>query len=83
MTSNITFEKHQGKLDHKTNLVEFYGLSFKDINAAARYLKGIPPDNYQAWEYNDDAGLYIGGYFLYNRTWYSEGAFKDLQGIKE
>ena len=82
-TSNITFEKHPGILNHKTNIVEFYGLTFKDINTAARYLKGIPPDDYKAWGYEGDAGLCINGFFLYNNTWYNEAAFKDLLGIKD
>ena len=81
MTSNIIFEKHRGTLEHKTNVVQFYGLFFKDINAAAKYLKGIPPDSYQAWGYEDQAGLYINGYFFYNKCWYNEAAFKDLLGI--
>jgi len=83
MTSNIIFEKHQGVLEHKTNVVEFYGLTFRDINEAARYLKGVPPANYQAWGYNDQFGLYLEGYFLYNKTWYNEAAFKDLLGIRD
>ena len=83
MTSNIIFEKHKGTLDHKTNVVEFYGIRFQDINVAARYLTGVPPDNYQVWGYENEMGLFINGYFFHNRIWYNETQFKELMGIKE
>ena len=83
MSSNIEFEKHSGTLDHKTDEVNFYGLSFKTIVHAVRYLKDIPPDDYNMWSYENLCGLYLNGYFYHNKTWYNEPAFKDLLGIKD
>lgn len=81
MTSNIEFEKHKGTLNHETNEVNFYGLNFKTMVHAARYLTGVPPGDYQAWSYQDFCGLYLDGYFYHNKVWYNEPAFKDLFGI--
>ena len=87
MTSNITFEKHKGVLEHKTNNVNFYGLIFLNINEAITYLKNIKPGPYDSWSYNEYVGLYITteeGFqnFLVNGCWYNEEAFKELMGIQ-
>jgi len=83
MTSNIIFEKHKGVLNHKTNEVDFYGITFKDINIAVKYLKNIQPDDYEIWQYIDNFGLYKNGYYYVNYGWYNEAAFKELFGIKD
>ena len=83
MTSNIIFENHKGVLTHATNEVIFYGIHFKDIVCAAKYLKNVKPDDYEVWQYVDNFGLYKDGYFYLNSTWYNEAAFKELFGIQE
>jgi len=80
--SNVIFEGHKGILDNSTNEVLFYGLLFRDMVVASRYLKKLHPDDYVPWEYNGYTGLVLGSMYFYDGIWYNEAAFKELLGIE-
>jgi len=82
--SAVTFENHKGILDHETSRVVFYGLEFKTMVEASRYLKDVPPDDYQVWSLDDHCGLYSpSGFYFFDKSWYNEDAFKELFGIQD
>ena len=55
---NITFEQHQGTLNINDNSVEFYGIQFKTIVEAIKFLANVEPGvEYERWFYRRHKGL--------------------------
>lgn len=59
----ISYNKHYGLLNPDDNSVMFYGMGFKDICDAMKFLKDLEPPSYrdeyiyQPWHYNMHKGL--------------------------
>lgn len=47
--TKIFFEQHVGALDPDTNNVRFYGLYFRSMREAAKFLTNLYPGEYDPW----------------------------------